>query len=70
MNGPMKMRAEKKAIVILLVSFPNKSEKAPPTTANGHDTKTPAKNRESNSICKSFAVVAANMKHVNTKYAL
>ena len=69
MNGPRNTKAEKKAIAIPLVSFPNMSEYAPPTTASGQDANTPAKNRVSISVWKSFAVAAANMKHVNTKQA-
>jgi hypothetical protein len=63
-NGPRKTSEEKHAIAIPRVSLPNMSEKAPPTTANGQDANTPAKNRQSISVWKSFAVAQANMKHV------
>ena len=69
MNGPIKTRAENPAIAMPRVSFPNKSENAPPTTARGQDAKTPAKKRHSMRVCKSFAVAAANMKQVKTKQA-
>jgi len=69
MKGPINTNAENPAIAIPLVSFPNKSENAPPTTASGQLANTPAKNRVSISVWKSFAVAAANIKHVNTKHA-
>lgn len=64
MKGPIKTRAEKAAIAIPLVSFPNMSAKAPPTTARGQEAKTPAKKRHSMRVWKSFAVAQANMKQV------
>lgn len=60
-NGPMKTRAENAAMAIPLVSFPNMSLNAPPTTANGQLAKTPAKKRASINVWKSFAVAAANL---------
>lgn len=69
MKGPRNTNAEKPAIATPLVSLPNISLNAPPTTANGHEAKTPAKNRDNISVWKSLAVAAANMKQVKIKQA-
>lgn len=63
-NGPMNTIAEKHAMAIPRVSLPNRSEKAPPTTASGQDANTPAKKRHNMRVWKSFAVAQANMKQV------
>jgi hypothetical protein len=65
----MNTNAENPAIATPLVSFPKRSLKAPPTTAKGQEANTPAKNRHSIKVWKSFAVAAANMKHVHIKQA-
>jgi hypothetical protein len=61
-KGPVKTSTLNTVIAMPRVLFPNMSENTAATHVSGQAPKKPAKNLQSNTVCKSFAVAQAMQK--------